>query len=127
MDKPKLIAKFAIDWNDAQKWIEEQLGYDIRDTLKSAEHYGLWCLRHSLEPDGSSQEQYAAYKAAPDGDGECPEYRDYWRFIIHREDVHNGGMIMVSSDLLEDCEPWQAEITQAFIDEFGETYYWTDW
>ena len=126
--KPVEIAKYAIDFGDARRWIEQLLGYQLRDTLNSHPHYHEWCRKHDEKPDNNSHEQYARYKAATDGEAECPEYRDYWHFLVDRCDVHNGGTVTIDTDLLEGCEPWQADITQAFIDEFGdECEYWVKW
>ncbi len=127
MLKPTPITKSAVDWSEAEKWIGQQLDYDIRDTLDWKSHYDNWCDRNGL-PDGNDQQQYSQYKSAEDGEQDCPEYRDYWHFLIEHRSVHNGGTVLVGSDLLEDCEPWQAEITQAFIDHFGDDCeFWTDW
>jgi len=128
MQKPTPLTKSAIDWSEAKEWIDQQLGYDIRDALDVKSYYGNWCDRNGLEPDGNDQQQYAQYKSAEDGERNRPEYRDYWHFLIDRRDIHDGGCVGVGSDLLEDCKPWQAEITQAFIDHFGdECEFWTDW
>lgn len=126
--KPTETAKTAIDWMAARQWIEQDLGYDLCDTLKSSEHYDEWCRKHSEDPATGSREQYARYVAAEDGNAQRPDYRDYWHFLTERCDIHNGGIVMIGLDLLESCEPWQADITQAFITEFGdECEYWVEW
>ena len=100
MKKPKPKRREHVDFHEAEKWIEEKLGYPLRDTLG----------RHK---------------------GNCNvEYRDYWHFLIDRfsDSIHDPCVISITSDLFEDCEPWQAEITAAFIAEFGEdAEYWVEW
>lgn len=100
IEKPTPITKSAIDYHSAAMWIEQKLGYDLSDTL------GMFKEGHN--PD--------------------VEYRDYWHFLVDNCDIQNDSKFWLTSDLLENCEPWQAEITQAFIDEFGdECEFWTNW
>ena len=131
MIKPTPITKAAIDWNEAVKFIETQLGYDLRDASGKADHFVNWCRRHNKDNAGSNQEeqkQWSEYVTAPDGQQREPEYRDYWHFLIDHCDIHNGGSFIIYSWLLDDCEPWQEAITQAFLDHFGdECEFWTDW
>ena len=128
MKKPTFLTKSAIDWNEAKEWIDQQLGYDIRDTLDVGSHYENWCGRNGFKSSSDDQQQYSQYKSAEDGERDCPEYRDYWHFLIECRSIHDGGTVVMGSDLLEDCESWQAEITQAFIDHFGDDCeFWTDW
>lgn len=116
--KPKPEPRYAIDYNKAAEWIESLLGYPLDDTLRSEEHYGDWCSRHGEACDESSQEQYARYRAADDGEAQCPEFRSFWHFLI--DCGQTGEELRITSDLLERAEPWQAEIVQAFVREFGE-------
>lgn len=84
---------------ECEAYIESKLGYRLRDTLEKFK-------------DGKSRDV---------------EYRDYWHFIISRHDyITNGSEFEITIDML-DGEDWQNEITQAFIDEFGETSYWVEW
>lgn len=129
--KPKPVRRRAVDYDEAEKYIEAKLGYPLRDTLGlysgSKGHYVAWCEKHGEEDDMLSQDQYARYRDAPDGEATAPEYRDYWHFLVDRCEVRNGGTVRISSDLLESSAPWQQEITRAFIEEFGECEFWTEW
>lgn len=128
MIKPKKTRRSAVDYFQAAAFIEDKLGYKLRDTLDSKTHFIKWCKAHKIKPDGSSQEQWKQYEEAPDGNKLRPEYRDYWHFLGDRCDIHNGGAMWIYRELLEDSKPWQAEITQAFIDEFGDgCMFWTEW
>ena len=129
MDKPKAKSVVtAIDYSEAARWVEGKLGYPLRDNLLSFGHYNAWCLVHGEEPTPSNKEQYARYVTADDGQRVRPEYRDYWHFLVNRLDVDNGCVITITAELLEDCEPWQQEITRAFISEFGDgCEYWVEW
>ena len=99
--KPKLQSRKAYEYSDCAKWVEQKLGYDIRNTLGNR---------------------------SPEGFKERREYRDWWHFIIDYLDVRNGCYISIEKDLLENGNNWQNEITQAFIDEFGEdAEYWVWW
>lgn len=100
MDKPIETTKSAIDWNEAKLFIEEKLGlHDLRDTL------GMFKDGHNVNV----------------------EYRDYWHLLCDNCEISNGGTIFIESHLLG-AEPWQDEITQAIIDEFGdECEFWTEW
>lgn len=100
MDKPKQHARKPIYYyRECACYIGYKLGYDLRDTL-------------------------GKFKSNKNKDF---EYRDYWHFVIDRHDyITNGSEFEITSDML-DGEDWQNEITQAFIDEFGETSYWVEW
>ena len=85
------------NYNECSKYIENKLGYPLRDTL-------------------------GTFK------GNSVEYRDYWHYLIDcHNHITNGCCFQITSDMLEDGKDWQNEITQAFIDEFGETSYWVEW
>lgn len=98
MDKPKPHTRKTIYYySECAAYIENKLGYRLRDTLGN--------LRGNRDV----------------------EYRDYWHFVIDRHDyITNGSEFEITTDML-DGEDWQNEITQAFIDEFGETSYWVEW
>ncbi len=99
--KPELQSRGAYEYSDCVEWVEQKLGYDIRNVLNS----------HS-----------------PENIKKNIEYRDWWHFLIDYEDVHNGCYIMIRRDLMEYGNDWQNEITQKFLDEFGEdAEYWVDW
>lgn len=123
---PKTLS--VIDYNKAASFIEQKLGYPLRDTLHSHEHFGKWCKSIGIVPDGSSQDQYRQYRQSPDGEAACPAYRDFWHFLCDHCDPKNGGTICISSDLLHVADPWQGEIVIAFIEEFGDDCeYLTEW
>jgi len=90
-----------LDYNECARYIKYKLGYDIRDTL------GVF--RHRM---GTNK----------------LEYRDWWHFLIDHIEVHNPCEITIGSDLLEYGNKWQNEITQAFIDNFGDNVeYYVSW
>lgn len=104
-DKPQPVARPPIlQYHQCKDYISRKLGYDIDDTL------GKW-------PKTEGQDNPRNV-----------ELRRYWAFLIDRFNIHNGMVIHISSDLLEDAEPWEAEITNAFINEFGDnTAYLVSW
>jgi hypothetical protein len=122
IEKPQTTTLEVMDYNKAAKWISYKLGYDIRDVFGCIKHYTIWCKTHGEIEDKGSQEQFKRYKNAPDGDAECPAYRDYWHFILYKlGTINSGSIIKLGSWLSEDdSEPWQDEITQKFVDEFGD-------
>lgn len=102
MDKPTPKQREPLlDFFECQKFIEDKLGYDIRDVLG----------RH--KNDMTSREEV--------------EYWDYWHFLIDNISIHNGCVISIPYGLLECGTDWQNKITQAFLDEFGEAEYWVEW
>lgn len=104
MDKPELktITRHAYNWLEAEKWIEQKLGKPLRD--------------------------YGCKFKGPNKDMNNP-YWDYWHYILETQDVNNPCYIYISSEWLnDDDEDWQKEITQAFVDEFGdESEYYVEW
>ena len=100
MNKPTQYDKSAIDFLEAKKWVNTILGYDIRDVND--------CAGQGYNAD--------------------VPYLDYWHYITDFQNVSNGGTIYISSEMNEDCEDWQKEITECFVGEFGEDQaYWTEW
>jgi hypothetical protein len=97
MNKPekKTISRTSYDWSESVKWIEQKLGRKLRD-------YGA-----KFEGENKSIDNV---------------YRDYWHYICDIQEISNPCYIYVSSEWIEfgDAEDWQNEITQAFIDEFGD-------
>jgi len=128
-DKPVLRTRRAFDFEECTRWVEKRLGYNLRDTLGSNQHYSDWCKMIGEETFVCSQEQYKRYKNHPDGSCKRPEYRDHWHFLEeHLEGLSNGSEISIGSWLLEFGNEWQTKITQAYIDEFGDNAtYWTEW
>jgi len=96
MNKPekKTIVTCAYDWSESVTWIEHKLGRKIRDY---ANHLGE--NRTLGNP-----------------------YWDYWHYICEICEPTNPGSIYISSEMIEfgEATDWQNEITQAFIDEFGD-------
>lgn len=97
MNKPekKTISRTSYNWSEAEKWIEHKLGRKLRD-------YGS-----KWEGENPSSEN---------------PYWDYWHYICEMEEVSNPCYIYISSEWIDEGEAieWQNEITQAFIDEFGD-------
>lgn len=78
----------------------------------------------------------AEYISQKHFDGRClrdfsvgDEYRDFWHWVIDVCEVHNGCVLYLGADQLGLCkEPWQREILEAFIKEFGDDQeYWVEW
>lgn len=92
----------ALDYSKCVEHVETVLGYDIRDTL-------------------------GKFRKENKGNYQDIEYRDWWHYLIKMKDIHNGCLVTIGSELLG-AEPWQDEITQCFIDEFGDNQtYWVEW
>lgn len=106
MEKPKLKNKSSYDWNKAVEYIEKKYNIDIRD--------------------------YAG--KFKNGKMRDVKYLDFWHFMIDMFDIHNGCFITLSDDYIidnEKIEPWQKEINDIFLDEFGgknrEATFWVSW
>lgn len=132
--KPQPTIRAFIDYHKAASFIEAKLGYPLRDTLglfgkNGKGHFVEWCERHGEKAEANNQNQFARYKDAPDGECAAPEYRDYWHFLCDNCcNLKNGGIITIGSYLLEFGQPWQNEITQTFINEFGDNCeYRVEW
>ena len=128
-NKPTLKTRSAVNYHEAEKWIEGKLGYPLRDVRRSRDHYASWCENHGIVCRPNSKKQFAQYQNAPDGEKLRPEYLDFWHFICDEFNPMNGGTIIISSDLLDGrAQPWQEEIVRAFIAKFGDgCEYWTEW
>lgn len=48
------------------------------------------------------------------------EYQSFWHYVVEFADVHNGTFIYMDEDWKEGAEPWQAQIADWFLEEFGE-------
>ena len=95
--KKKVIE--ALDYSECTQEVQNILGYDIRD------------VNGRFKKDGNRM----------------AEYRDWWHYLIEQQEVHNGCLIWIGSEMLG-AEPWQDEITQCFIDTFGDDQqYWVEW
>ena len=104
MDKPQPKHREPVlNFSECQKYIEYKLGYDIRDVLGKFE----------MKSGRMTSKEV--------------EYWDWWHFLTDRVDIHNPCTITIDHYLLEDGNEWQNKITQAFLDEFGETEYWVEW
>lgn len=99
MNKPKKIKLEMYDYHECEEYIAHKLGIkDLRDML--------------------GKFQSTPYDNAI-------EYRDYWHYIMDKNDVHNPCQIWIFDD--EFAKSWQQEVTKAFFNEFGEGPYWVSW
>jgi hypothetical protein len=80
------------DWIEVRPYIEEILGYDVRDTLGKFKPYT----------------------------NDSVEYRDYWHFLCDTYEIFNGKIIYICDEDLSHEKPWQREITDLLIKEFGK-------
>lgn len=98
LEKPQPKTQVAYDWHECAEFINEKYGINIRD--------------------------YAGKYSNP-GDKSMP-YLDFWHWIVDHYDVHNGSYFHFDREDLkleqeESCiAPWQGDIYQKFIDEFGD-------
>lgn len=107
MQKPQPKTIERLDYLECVAYIEEKLGYELRDTL------GKFKLNNFDKSIQSFDKSI--------------EYRDFWHFIIDNCEIHNGCEIYMPL-VCEDNQPWQNEILKAFHDEFGEeAQYWIWW
>lgn len=95
--KPKIIKR--LDYHECKDYIEEKLGYKLRDTL------GKFSTK--------------------DGYNSSIEYRDFWHFLVDKCNIHNGCQIWMPEP--ECGNEWQRPILEAFHEEFGEGPYWVSW
>jgi len=104
MDKPQVRTTEYLDFLECKAFIADKLGYDLRDTMG-------W--RKLLMKDREHE----------------VEYRDWWHHFLDYNGVKNDSYsTYYFCDMLEEGEDWQKEITQAWIDEFGEEgMYWMCW
>lgn len=102
MRKPenKVILNNCYDYHECDLYISSLLGYNLRDTL------GKWTDKEKKEV----------------------EYRDFWHFLCHEQEISNPCFIIISSGMKDRANDWQCEIIDAFIKEFGEdTEYFVRW
>ena len=53
--------------------------------------------------------------------------QDWWHWLIEVAEVNRGGTVELHSDMGDGAEPWQREILELFLKEFGNGPYLTDW
>jgi len=100
MTKPKPRKEEVLYLQDCEKYVAHKLGlHDLRDTLGKF-----------AKPLKKNWEEI--------------EYRDFWHFLCDKQEVHNGCDIWM---LDEGDEPWQTEIVNCFLDEFGDGPYRVNW
>ena len=97
MKKPKPKVTKHLDYDECAKYVEQKLGYDLRDT----------------------QGKFTNGKLNED-----VEYRDFWHFLVDATGLHNGCEIYMPE---EADEQWQQEIIDMFLNEFGRGPYWVEW
>lgn len=103
MEKPsKRVIVEAFDWSECTNFIEKK--YNIK-----------------------THDYAGKYRGNPDA-----PYQDFWHFICHTNDIHNGGMLYLDSYLMDGAEDWQKQILQLYFDEFKEpnrdgVSFWVEW
>ncbi len=87
----------VLDYHECRDYLQAKHGYDERD------YAGCYDPKRGAGRDDSLP------------------YQDFWHWVVDVCGVTNGGTITFSNDLLSSCkEPWQAEILERYLAEFGE-------
>lgn len=62
------------------------------------------------------------------------EFQDYWHYVIDLVEPDRGSFFHMDNGWFDDAgmEEWQRQITEWFLEEFGEGYsreirFWVDW
>ena len=137
MEKPKKHTISYYDWDECRLWIEQKLGYNIRDVEFSEGQFDEWCDKKGygkIDPKGtprdSSQIWYEEYtQDIKSGNIHERPYRDFWHFLLDADAPKRDGFMYLDPDMYVDGEgePWQKTILDEFIKEFGKGPYLTEW
>lgn len=105
MKKPTKITRAAVfDYIECRDYLQEKYEYNERD--------------------------YAGHFTDKGFDS---PYQDFWHWVIDACGVTQGGTVYFANDLIDSCDkPWQAEILEHYLVEFGEgpnreCAFLTDW
>lgn len=103
--KPKPKIRKVLDYRECTEFVEKK--YNI----KTGDYAGRYSEKRSIEE----------LNAIP--------YQDFWHWICDACGVSNGGTITLSSELEWAIkEPWQKEILDLYVKEFGDgAEYETNW
>jgi hypothetical protein len=93
MKKPNEKTRQYYDYHECQDYLQKKYGYDERN--------------------------YADHKFT--GKPDDAPYQDFWHFVIEMTNLNNGTFIYMNNDWLESAkEPWQKEIIEHYLSEFGK-------
>lgn len=104
--KPDKKVMTYYDYDECRQYLEKKYGYDERD------YAGRFTGR---------------------GNERAP-YQDFWHFVVEKGSAHNDALMVMSEWWKEGAEPWQAEILERYLSEFGEgdpgdrsIEFWVSW
>jgi hypothetical protein len=132
--KPQPVAVPRLDFGEVMDYLESKYGFDHRDYLNSFSHFGNWAdskgyTMNTLDPEGkqrsSSQIWWKEYQNDPAGAQACPEYQDFWHWLLDYslDDIHKGAdFTLYLEDALEDSKvpDWVKTILGYIKVEFAE-------
>lgn len=107
MNKPTPRTKIAYDYNECSAYLEDKYHYDERD--------------------------YAGRRGPPRNNSK--PYWNFWHFLIAQiGDMHNGSYFTMHDEMKDGAEPWQCEILERYLSEFGVEKdgqrfieFWVEW
>ncbi len=135
MRKPKPKSRPSLDFSECTKFIEEKYKIDTRDYANSHMQFFEWCDAKGYggtDPKGEkraeSQVWFAEHQAEIKA-GTVIErpYQDFWHWLTDVCDIHRGATMELYEGIEETAEPWQKEILDLYLKEFGRGPYLTDW
>lgn len=79
------------------------------------------CRDYLQAKHGYNERDYARHFHGADAATNDRPYQDFWHWVCDICCPENGGTITLSDYLLDSCkEPWQREILERYLSEFGE-------
>lgn len=150
MQKPIQHTKLAYNYSECRDYLQTKFNYNERDysdrsswhakILKAANEIcgdDSWYRMTFLEMNDKQRAAAEFYQIEKLTNPE-PEYQNFWHFINHYVEIHNGCYFTMSSEWLLDknITKWQKEILSHYLDEFGtcneeedckQIEFWISW
>ena len=147
MKKPQKQTHSYYDYLKCKEYLEKKYGYNERDCANQSGYhkkivdeitkkYGGDGFYTKVLADMDELEKKAHEEFVKLDDKEQP-YQDFWHWVLEYHDVHNGGHITFSADMLDGNYYFQGKwefarkIFQYYIDEFadeeGEIDFLVEW
>lgn len=91
-----------------------------KPTKKTVQFYDyVECSNHLQKKYSYDERNYAGKKF--NGKKDDAPYQDFWHFVLYKTDLGNDSYFTMDNSWLKDAkEPWQKEILERYLSEFGE-------
>lgn len=135
LKKPKPVSRKSLDFHDCTKFIEEKYKINTRDYANSHMQFFKWCDEKGYhptdaegKPPSESRIWFSEHQAAIKSGAviERP-YQDFWHWLTDVCDIHRGATMELYEGIEAGAEPWQIQILNLYLKEFGRGPYLTDW